>query len=240
MNSKRFPPSKRIAFAAAVLAVCSASCLPESAHNSRVRLCEKRAGELAGKVEPVLVAAFGKAGVEYPPRTALLLAFKKEKLLELRAPRGGKYVPIKSYRVLGASGGPGPKLREGDRQVPEGIYPVTGLNPDSNYHLALAIGYPNDFDLAMAARDGRTDPGGDIHIHGGDYSAGCLAVGDEAIEELFLLAVRTGPENLRVIIAPHASPTPFRRPGGAPPWTDELYRTIRAELDRIDGSGVRR
>jgi len=149
-------------------------------------------------------------------------------------------VPIKSYRVLGASGGPGPKLREGDRQVPEGIYPVTGLNPDSNYHLALAIGYPNDFDLAMATRDGRTDPGGDIHIHGGDYSAGCLAVGDEAIEELFLLAVRTGPENLCVIIAPHAPPTPFRRPGGAPPWTDELYRTIRAELDRIDGSGVRR
>ena len=78
----------------------------------------------------------------------------------------------------------GPKLREGDRQVPEGVYTIANMNPNSISHLSLALSYPNDFDRARAAEDGRADNtlGGSIMIHGGSGSIGCMAVGDEAAE----------------------------------------------------------
>ncbi len=223
----RRPLLGRSVLIAAAVAVCALSCAPE------LQRARRAAAGLSAKVEPAIKQAFCGAGVEYPPGRVLLLAFKKEKRLELHALRGGKFVFIKSYPILGASGVQGPKLREGDRQVPEGVYPVTGLNPDSTYHMSLAIGYPNDFDLAMAARDGRADPGGDIHIHGGDYSVGCLAVGDAAVEELFVLAVRAGKENMRVIIAPGAPMNGYTPPAGSPRWTVDLYRSIRAEMARL-------
>ncbi|NJN46820.1 MAG: L,D-transpeptidase family protein [Candidatus Competibacteraceae bacterium] len=93
--------------------------------------------------------------------------------------------PIKHYPVLAASGTLGPKLCEGDRQVPEGIYRIKSLNPNSAYHLSLELDYPNAFDLRQAERDGRNNPGSAICIHGKAVSVGCLAMGDTAIEELY-------------------------------------------------------
>jgi murein L,D-transpeptidase YafK len=141
---------------------------------------------------------------------------------------------VKDYPVLAASGVLGPKLREGDRQVPEGIYRVPALNPRSRFHLSIRLDYPNEFDLAQALRDGRSEPGSDIFIHGGAASIGCLAMGDEIIEELFLLARDTGLAKLSVIIVP----TDFRRrefppPPGAPAWTAELYARLRAEVGEL-------
>jgi len=139
---------------------------------------------------------------------------------------------LRSYSILAASGGPGPKLREGDRQVPEGIYPIELLNPNSSYHLSLRIGYPNEFDRAQAAKEGRKNLGGDIMIHGKSASIGCLAMGDEAAEDLFVLAADTGLQNIKVVL----SPVDFRT--GAvipkvvklPDWTDGLYNQIKTEM----------
>ena len=174
---------------------------------------------------------FEAAGVPFPPKEIALLAFKDARRLELYADTGGRWVRVRDYEVLRASGGAGPKLREGDRQVPEGLYALEGLNPNSRHHVSMKVSYPNEYDRAMAQRDGRTDLGGDIFVHGGASSIGCLAMGDEAAEELFVLSASIGYENVRLVIAP----TDFRKndaspPPGAPPWVPELYARLRAEV----------
>jgi hypothetical protein len=175
---------------------------------------------------------FRKAGVAYPPREIALIAIKDDRKMELWARDSGKFKLIRPYNIKAASGMRGPKLRQGDRQVPEGIYHIERLNPNSNYHLSMKVDYPNDFDLAHADYDGRTNLGGDIFIHGKSVSAGCLAMGDAAIEELFVLAAHVGPENIKVIIAPS---DPRQRPMDAtlpdlPYWTSELYTQITREI----------
>ena len=78
-----------------------------------------------------------------------------ERRLEILAPDNtGSNHWVRSYPILAASGGPGPKLQEGDGQIPEGIYPIELLNPNSLYHVSLRVGYPNALDRTMAARDG--------------------------------------------------------------------------------------
>jgi murein L,D-transpeptidase YafK len=141
---------------------------------------------------------------------------------------------ICSYPVLGASGLLGPKLREGDRQVPEGVYRVPELNPNSDFHLSIRLNYPNEFDQAKAATERRTSLGGDIMIHGDSRSRGCLAMGDPAAEDLFVLVALTGIGNVTVIL----TPVDFRGgrspelPAGTPTWTPELYERIKRELAR--------
>ncbi|MBA2479759.1 MAG: hypothetical protein H0V44_03775 [Planctomycetes bacterium] len=153
-------------------------------------------------------------------------------ILEVHA-RGDAMSPwrlVNAYPILAASGAPGPKLREGDRQVPEGIYAIENLNPNSRYHLALRLDYPNAFDRARAREDGRTELGGDIMIHGQDVSIGCLAIGDRAIEDLFVLVARIGIGNATVIV----SPTDFRSgahgPQVAMTWCGERYATLAQAL----------
>jgi hypothetical protein len=188
--------------------------------------------DLGPAAETRLAPHFGKAGVRYPPPRLALLGFKAEKRLEVWAGRGDGWAFVRAYPIRAASGGPGPKLREGDRQVPEGVYRVELLNPMSRYHLSLRLDYPNAFDRRMAKRDGRADPGGDIYIHGRAVSIGCLAMGDAAAEELFVMAARTGHPRIRVILAPRD----FRKrgPAGAdvrgPAWVGDLYAIIEEAL----------
>jgi hypothetical protein len=171
---------------------------------------------------------FKRVGLTFPPRDLVFLAMKQEMTLEVWARNGGPFQLLRAYRIRKASGRSGPKLREGDRQVPEGVYQVIGLNPNSRFHLSLKLNFPNAFDLQHARREGRTQPGSDIFIHGKAVSVGCLAMGDEAIEELFLLAAKVHRRAIKVVIAPH---DPRRRPLDAgsprlPRWTDGLYRSI--------------
>lgn len=180
--------------------------------------------------------AFQKAKVAYPPARLVLVGIKDEGMLEVyAAPKGGALRFVRSYPILAASGGPGPKLREGDGQVPEGLYRIESLNPNSLYHLSLRVNYPNDFDRAMAKRDRRTNLGGDIMIHGGMASIGCLAMGDPASEELFVLAADAGLPNITLIL----TSTDFRKPNAtatmqdAPAWLNELYTRIRIELKQV-------
>ncbi len=134
----------------------------------------------------------------------VMIALKEEKRLEVWAVQDSpkQRALLKSYSILAASGSVGPKTREGDRQVPEGIYKVESLNPNSLYHLALRLNYPNEEDLEAAKAEGRTNLGGDIMIHGSDASVGCLAMGDPAIEELFVLVADVGLDKVDVVIVP--------------------------------------
>jgi len=175
---------------------------------------------------------FDRAGVAHPPQRIALLALKAEKRLELWAEREGSWTHIRSYPILAASGRAGPKLKEGDRQVPEGIYKIIALNPNSSYHLSMKLDYPNEFDRRKAKLDSRFDLGGDIFIHGKAASIGCIAVGDEAIEELFALTAGIGRANVAVIIAPNDLRTgePVASPESGPPWAGELHETLKQEL----------
>jgi hypothetical protein len=178
---------------------------------------------------------FAKAKVSYPPREVTLIALKQEKKLELWARDSGEFRFIRDYYILAASGAAGPKLRQGDRQVPEGIYRIEGLNPNSHYHLSMKINYPNEFDLFHAWQEGRTDPGSDIFIHGKTASIGCLAMGDESIEELFVITGQIGAENVKVVIAPHDPRTyPLEADSEElPEWTPELYSIISREIKAL-------
>jgi len=149
---------------------------------------------------------FSKAGVAYPPRRLLLMALKEERRLEVYAAADTKtgMTFITSFPILAASGSAGLKLCEGDRQVPEGFYRIELLNPNSRFHLSLRVNYPNAEDIAAAQAEGRDikNLGGDIMIHGGEVSTGCLALGDPAIERLFVLAARVPLDGIQMVILP--------------------------------------
>jgi hypothetical protein len=194
---------------------------------------EDRLRQFGPAVRSRLAADFSRTGVPYPPRRVILVGLKRERMLEVWVSNAvGPWRWLRTYPILAASGKPGPKLRRGDLQVPEGLYRIESLNPNSRFHLALRANYPNAADRQRARTDGRTDLGGDIMIHGRAVSTGCLAMGDEAAEDLFVLTAETGIASLSVIL----SPVDFRvrdLPRDMPPlpaWTAELYREIRAAL----------
>lgn len=114
-----------------------------------------------------------------------LRIFKKEGTLEawMQDRNTGLYNLYKSYPICTYSGGLGPKLREGDKQSPEGFYDIIEdrLWPGSQYHLAMNIGFPNEYDISH----GRT--GSYLMIHGGCKSDGCYAMTNKVIEEIYLL-----------------------------------------------------
>lgn len=116
--------------------------------------------------------------------------FKHEKTLEVweQKQRNGKFVKTKTFAVCAASGKLGPKRQQGDRQVPEGFYKIDLFNPNSQYHLSMRVDYPNVSDKIRTTNPRK--PGGQIMIHGGCASIGCVSIGDENIEELYALMER--------------------------------------------------
>ncbi len=179
---------------------------------------------------------FKAAKIPYPPQKVIFVGFKHEKILEVWAcGKENRFSLIRTYPILAASGRLGPKLREGDRQVPEGLYRIESLNPNSMFHLSLRINYPNEFDREQAKHENRTNLGGDIMIHGSNASIGCLAMGDEAAEDLFILAAETGIDKVTVVL----SPIDFRKrvfpkvTYPLPEWTDILYEQIKQELSKL-------
>lgn len=110
--------------------------------------------------------------------------FKEEAVLELWVKGPSRFELFKTYPICNYSGALGPKLREGDRQSPEGFYRVGrgALNPNSRFHLSFNLGFPNAYDAAHA----RT--GSFLMVHGDCVSIGCYAMTDAAIEEIYVLA----------------------------------------------------
>jgi len=197
---------------------------------------EQRLAEYGPAARARLRPYFEKAKVSYPPAKLVLVGIKTERRLELYGMgQDGRLKFLRDYPVLAASGGPGPKLREGDRQVPEGIYPIESLNPNSRFHLSLRVGYPNAFDRQHAAQDGRVQLGGDIMIHGSNVSIGCLAMGDEVAEDLFVLAADTGLKRITVMLTPVDFRTGKSLPKDAhlPAWAPGLYTHIRTNLATV-------
>lgn len=162
----------------------------------------------------------------------VIAVFKQERLVQVFA--DGKL--LRQYPMTGFSGVLGPKLREGDRQIPEGIYHIEYLNPNSSFHLSMKISYPNEFDWKYANIENRKEPGSDIFIHGKDRSVGCIPIGDHAIEELFYIVAqkKNHLKNITVICAPCdlRKQMPPSQEGQYPVWYPELCGNILDALNR--------
>jgi murein L,D-transpeptidase YafK len=115
----------------------------------------------------------------------LVRIFKEESELEVwKIDNSGRFALLRTYPICRWSGDLGPKFQEGDRQAPEGFYSITPdlMNPNSSSYLAINTGFPNAYDQA----NGRT--GQFLMIHGDCSSAGCYAMTDEQIAEIYALA----------------------------------------------------
>jgi murein L,D-transpeptidase YafK len=145
---------------------------------------KERASKAAENVRPELERDLAAKGLHLGD-PVFIRAFKRERELEVHVRNRvtDQFDLFRTYKIAGMSGQRGPKLVEGDGQVPEGFYyvPPAAMKPDSQYHLAFNIGYPNDFDRSL----GRT--GSAIMVHGNRISIGCLAMTDEKIEEIYTL-----------------------------------------------------
>ncbi len=131
-----------------------------------------------------LVAEIQKKGMD---RNApiMLRIFKEEGVLEVwKAKTNNRFDKVVEYDICAWSGRLGPKVKEGDRQAPEGFYPLTPyhLNPNSKYFLAINTGFPNRFDQA----NGRS--GSNLMIHGACSSSGCYSMTDAQILEIYAFA----------------------------------------------------
>jgi murein L,D-transpeptidase YafK len=142
---------------------------------------------------PALTHELNKAGFK-KGAPVFIRIFKESNELELwmRDHIGGRYRLFSTYRIANYGGGRlGPKLKQGDSIAPEGFYHVgmKQLNPQSKFHLAFNVGYPNSYDRAW----GRT--GDFIMVHGNVVSVGCFAMTDAQVEIIYLLveaALRSG------------------------------------------------
>ena len=115
----------------------------------------------------------------------LIRTYKKEAEFEIwKMKADGHYAYLKSFPLCRWSGQLGPKVREGDRQVPEGFYSITParMNPQSAYYLSFDVGYPNAYDRAQG------HSGGSIMVHGACSSAGCFSMTDAQIAEIYAIA----------------------------------------------------
>ena len=169
---KRLPAFGMIALSGGFLAGCEESSLSPVTSRSLTPVSPKTVAEMeaigSSKSAPILIRTY-----------------KKEAEFEIwKMKADGHYAYLKSYPMCRWSGQLGPKVREGDRQVPEGFYSITPahMNPNSAYYLSFDVGYPNAYDRAL----GHT--GGSIMVHGICSSAGCFSMTDGQIAEIYAIA----------------------------------------------------
>ncbi len=148
---------------------------------------EYKLAENLSKAEDSVIKEFKKKNINWPPTSVYIRSFKYDRQLELwvKDDSLNKFKFFKSYKICMQSGSMGPKRMEGDYQVPEGFYHINEFNPNSNYHLSLGINYPNTSDRILSDS---LRPGSAIYIHGNCVSTGCIAISDEPIEELYVIA----------------------------------------------------
>ena len=169
-----------------------------------------RVSEVYRRVEDTLQREFEAKKLVWPARYVYLRSFKYDSQLEVWVKNEWKdpYKLFKIYKVCALAGSLGPKRIEGDYQVPEGFYYINEFNPNSNYHLALGLNYPNASDRLLSDS---VQPGGDIYIHGSCVTTGCIPIKDEQIEELYVIT--TFARNLGQDFIPvHIFPVRFNNP----------------------------
>lgn len=135
-------------------------------------------------LSPEMVSLMEKKGVG-ASAPILIRSYKREAEFEIwKMKADGRYVHLKTFPMCRWSGQLGPKMREGDRQVPEGFYRITPgqMNPTSQYYLSFNVGYPNAYDRSHGAS------GGSIFVHGACSSAGCFSMTDAQIDQIYAIA----------------------------------------------------
>lgn len=133
------------------------------------------------------------------------------------------------------SGVLGPKRKENDLQVPEGLYHIDRFNPQSKFYLSLGLNYPNASDLILSDKD---NPGKDIFIHGGCSTVGCIPISDSWISELYLIAERAKKlkqKNIPVYIFPfvmnEAKTQEFNEKH---PHNAKFWKNLRLAFDKLE------
>ena len=176
---------------------------------------------------------FAARRLAYPPEVVFLRGLKRERELEVWVGSAkGRLRKFRTYSVQAMSGGLGQKLREGDMQAPEGFYKVDRFNPRSQFLLSLGLNYPNRADLARK----EPRPGYDIFIHGNQVSIGCLAMGDDAIQEIYLIALDAKRKPIDVHMFPgrmDASGWASMREGASPELV-RFWSTLRPAYLRFE------
>lgn len=165
-----------VAAAGAGLAACDETATTGTSMTGSVRASHP--------ISPELLALMEQKGVN-PNSPVLIRTYKKEAEFEIwKMKPDGRYVLFKTFPMCRWSGQLGPKMAEGDRQVPEGFYRITPgqMNPTSQYYLSFNVGYPNAYDRAHGAT------GGSIFVHGACSSAGCFSMTDAQIDQIYAIA----------------------------------------------------
>ena len=162
--------------------------------------------------------------------------FKEEGELEVwKQNRDGRFVLLETYEICAWSGELGPKIREGDRQAPEGFYTISPaqMNPQSNYYLSFNLGFPNAYDRA----NGRT--GSHLMVHGACSSAGCYAMTDDQIAVIYALAREAfsgGQRAFQVHAFPfRMTPENMARHRGSPNFA--FWRMLKEGYDHFEATG---
>lgn len=221
----------------AIMALCGSLLIPLATREFRARFgkatVESRLTEIAPRVMPIWQSRLGTDLSNVERITIVVL--KQERTLIVFTHSKDIRTRVVEYPILAASGTTGPKLKEGDRQVPEGFYKVSFLNPNSRFHLSLRVDYPSTEDIDAAKSDGRdvNTLGGDIMIHGGAASIGCIAIGDEAIEELFWLVATVGMNDTELIFASSATPIHVATGATRPQWLIDRYERLHDALVQL-------
>ncbi len=169
-----------VSILAAGLAGCTANEALDTVDVDLSKVSSKTNYQLSGKiVQKMQAMSMAKTS------PIMLRIFKEEGALEVwKANSANRFEMLRQYKICAWSGKLGPKLKEGDRQAPEGFYPLSPgqMNPNSSYYLAINTGYPNRYDQA----NGRH--GSNLMIHGACSSSGCYSMTDEQMLEIFALA----------------------------------------------------
>jgi murein L,D-transpeptidase YafK len=205
--------------------------------------CGKKAADVAAEDEvearnvTELEAALGEKGLKFGS-PVFIRAFKEELLLELYVENKttGRFEVFETYPIAAASGSLGPKLVEGDGQVPEGFYFVgpEAMNPNSTFHLSFNIGYPNEYDRS----NGQT--GSFIMVHGNSVSIGCLAMTDPKIEEIYAIcgaAHEGGQPFFRVHVFPFRMTDERMAAAAGSEWID-FWKNLKTGYDLFEKSRI--
>jgi murein L,D-transpeptidase YafK len=169
-----------VLLSAATMAFTMADFFTSQLEYSRVRQANATKGSKVAKL-------FETKGIPLNNFDLFLRGFKDEKVVEVwvKDKSALTYQLLTTYSFCATTGKLGPKRKSGDKQMPEGFYVVDRFNPESMYHLSFRISYPNKSDLKFADV---LNPGNNIFIHGDCITIGCIPIGNDNIEELYLIA----------------------------------------------------
>lgn len=191
--------------------------------------------------EDTLKKQFDAKGLQWPASQIYIRSFKYDGKMEVwvKGKSADTFSLFKTYKICALAGSIGPKRMEGDFQVPEGFYYINKFNPNSEYHLALGINYPNESDKVLG------DPnrlGGGIYIHGSCVTVGCIPMLDPQIEEIYILATMAK-NNGQDFIPVHIFPIKYDNPGSVEyfatatknyPYLQTFSKELKAAFDYFD------